>query len=495
MDMKSFYKSKNNYLLIIFIYILFISSIRTLLRINIQSPLKYLNPLSILIIEFLVISILFLLSLYFIISGLSLSNFRRSVKSLSTIFWISVFTPLIGHLFVRFFGEYIPVQNYIGSFFFAAVLTLYFSGNFKRSKKVKSFSSKSFFLLASFFSLSFFSIFFENLDGFLKQTPILSQYYPTSSFLSILILILLSVLTILFSLLTYVLGRKKLIALFKSIKPFRTLHFVGLTLVGFIVAYSYEVDIVLLDISIILPVICMILTWQFSTMVNDFYDIDTDEIVHPHRPLIRSMVNPKIFKQIGIICALFSLLLSLLFSLELFFLNLGFVIAGAVYSIPPIRLKNRIFGHVCVGYASVTAFLYGVYGTFAFREVELFLAGVDSRVPFLPDIFSFTLLIFVVFSLSPLINAIDDFEGDKKAGVRNIYTVLGFEKGKKIVSGLIIILFLTPLLIFRGTTDILLILPASIISSFIFYKFENYKFVLGLYFLILLYILGRFLGF
>jgi len=77
-----------------------------------------------------------------------------------------------------------------------------------------------------------------------------------------------------------------------------------------------------------------------------------------------------------------------------------------------------------------------------------------------------------VFSLSPFINAIYDFEGDKKAGVRNIYTVLGFEKGKKIVSYLIIILFLTPLLIFQGTTDMLQILPASIISSFIFYKFE-----------------------
>ncbi len=93
-----------------------------------------------------------------------------------------------------------------------------------------------------------------------------------------------------------------------------------------------------------------------------------------------------------------------------------------------------------------------------------------------------------------MINAINDYEGDKKAGVNNVYTVYGFEKGKKIVSVLIIFLFMTPLLIFRGITDIMIIGPSALISSIVFYKFENYKFVLGLYFLILLYILIRFLG-
>ncbi|MBS3817240.1 MAG: UbiA prenyltransferase family protein, partial [Candidatus Thermoplasmatota archaeon] len=98
-----------------------------------------------------------------------------------------------------------------------------------------------------------------------------------------------------------------------------------------------------------------------------------------------------------------------------------------------------------------------------------------------------------VFSISPLINAVSDYEGDKKAGVRNLYTIYGFEKGKKMVSILIVILFLTPLLIFHSLVEIIFLLVLSLISAFIFYRYEKYKVVLGLYFIVLIYILIRFL--
>ncbi|MGM0406261.1 MAG: hypothetical protein ACQEQM_09000, partial [Thermoplasmatota archaeon] len=84
---------------------------------------------------------------------------------------------------------------------------------------------------------------------------------------------------------------------------------------------------------------------------------------------------------------------------------------------------------------------------------------------------------------------------DKKGGVKSIYTIYGLEKGKKIVSILILFLFLSPLLLFNSTVDILMLLSTSMASVLIFYLFEKYQAIFGIYFLVLIYVLARFLEF
>ncbi len=300
---------------------------------------------------------------------------------------------------------------------------------------------------------------------------------------------------ILVSLLLFITDRGVLRAFMKSVKPFRTLHFFGIVLIGAVVgsALSEAPFLTANNILLWIPISCMVLTWQFSTMINDYHDIQTDRIVHPDRPLVKGKIDKTLYKRVGLTCALLSLLLSISLSLELFILDLIFVIAGISYSVPSIRLKDRAYGHICVGYASTVAFLFGVYGIYSLKDVDLLLNYSGGFVPFFPDILSFSVIILVVFSVSPLINAVGDYEGDKKTGVQNVYTVYGLKKGKKIVSVLIILLFWTPLLVFHSMVDFLLVLPTSLLAAYLFYRYERYRVVFGLYFIIISYIILKLL--
>lgn len=470
-----------------FIYLLIIAVGRSLMKTFLLSSQETFYFLS-LNIEFLISSLLFLILLILAKFFFSELSFERSKSHSLAVFWIFLFTPISTEMYTSFSTEIAFLENILEFIIFSALITLYFinRSEYKGDSKI----NLSYLYPGVGFFLSLTLIFL----GVLNQIELLSIIFSSQSttFFGITLIVLLLELVLGFSLTVYLYDPRAFRSLLNSIKPMRTLHFVGLTTIGFLLAYSIQGEMFLLDISVILPVLCIVLMWQFSTMINDYFDIDTDQLVHPDRPLVKEKMDPVTFKEIGIVSGFLSLLLSLLLSLELFLLNLGFFIAGIAYSVPPITLKNRIYGHVCVGYASLTAFLFGLYGTFSFRNVDLFLIEINSRVTFFPDIFAFSVIIFVVFSISPLINAIDDFEGDKKAGVKNIYTVYGFETGKKIVSILIIFLFLSPIMIFNTRLDLIIIFPASVISSIVFYKFENYKFVLGLYFLILIYILIKF---
>lgn len=476
----------------IFTYILVLAAVSTLIKGILNSSHDLFYP-HILNIEFFTISFIFLT--VFFIAKILVPNFRfkRTRRFYLDFFWILILIPVLSELISSFISDPGLITEVVGVLAFVILITAFLNRDI-RDKKMSTAFPRPITLSIFFIFLTVISSVVLNQGEIISRLPTTLFGHLYASLQAKWIIILLLEVFLIFSAVVYLYSDRMFRSLRQSIKPFRTLHFMGLTLIGLIVANSMEESIELLDIGIIIPIVSMVLTWQLSTMINDVYDIETDEMVHPDRPLVKGRVDPEIFKNIGILCGLVSLLLSLSLSIELFFINILFVSAGFVYSIPPIKLKNRIYGHICIGYASMTAFLFGVYGTFSLHEVELLLIDSASSVALYPNIISFSILILFVFSLSPLINAINDYEGDKKAGVNNVYTVYGFEKGKKIVSVLIIFLFMTPLLIFRGITDIMIIGPSALISSIVFYKFENYKFVLGLYFLILLYILIRFLG-
>ncbi|MFP3872617.1 MAG: UbiA family prenyltransferase [Candidatus Aenigmatarchaeota archaeon] len=493
---RSLMKFREKSKIFIFVYLLTIALFRTLFEVLFSSSAEIFPFL--LNIQFLTCTILFLFILLVIRLLVPELGWDEAEHGLVRVFWILVFSQPITRAYDNFItSSLVPfVENELGVIVLTALIAVYFFkkriSHIRSSQGVMARVSSFSILLVSLMAMAV-AVF--NQDLLLSSLSSIGPSRSSPSFLALWILLLIFEALFFFSITSFLYDREAFFSLAESIKPFRSLHFSGLTLIGLMVAYSLSGVVALFDLLVLIPIICMVLTWQFSTMINDLYDVEADEIVHPDRPLVKGKINPRTFRDVGMVCASLSLLLSTLFSVELFLANFLFVSAGVVYSIPPIRLKNRLFGHICVGYASMTAFLFGVYGTFSLKETHLFLTTVPGRVSFFPDIFSFSLLILVVFSLSPLINAVDDYEGDKEAGVKNLYTVLGFEKGKKVVAVLIILLFLTPLLIFRATTDLLLIVPASLISSFIFYRYENYKFVLGLYFLILLYILVRFMRF
>jgi 4-hydroxybenzoate polyprenyltransferase len=146
-----------------------------------------------------------------------------------------------------------------------------------------------------------------------------------------------------------------------------------------------------------------------------------------------------------------------------------------------------------IGIGSSIAYFLGYVTPSYMKEMHGELAGSLIRnYPIITDesiIIGF--LIFVVLSIGPLIKDYKDYEGDKKTGVKNIFTIYGEEKAINIVSILLPLTFISPLLLFNNFYDFIIFIPLGIIAGFSFRRYKNTKFIFILYFPILIYCLLR----
>ncbi len=508
--MERWLKEGRPYLIYTFFFILIISTIKHGFEIILFQEYRF----SILLISINVFTLgLFSIILTFFVVKLNPEiNTEQTSKILVPVMVLTILFPILDKFitslsissFTRheLYDPFCIFSNHsisLPAIFLALAVSIFFSAGVLRLKKDKVMIS---FVLASMAGLFAFLI---------STTPyIFTELLRDVSFLTfentrelhLIFLCILIIVNFLVMTLTYHRSNKsEFLSLIKNLKLFRTVHFVVMVIIGIVVvreiapANALDVFSIQYFPYIFLPALCMALTWQFTAMINDYYDIDIDKFVHPDRPLITGKISSDRFLQLAVIAGGISAFLSLLIGILPFILNLTFIIAALLYSIPPIRLKNRIFGYVCVGWASVVAFLTGIYSPVAWRsELHWFSTTTPRNIPFFPDIAVISLILFSVLSISPYINAIADYEGDKEGGVKSIYTIYGLEKGKKIVSILIMFLFLSPLLLFNSTIDILILLSASLASVLIFYFIEKYQAIFGIYFSVLIYVLARFLG-
>jgi len=493
----------------ILLYLLGVGFLDTALRIGIGSEgFSLLSLYS----HTLLFSLFFMIILIIFRCAAPREKIHSLIKNISMLFWIVGLTPISSYYI---YGEvptnilYSELGSILLIFFFAIVLL-----NFSILSKIGIFKSifSSLGILA--LSIPIFSInrvllidvsrphfkLYElfTVDVFLQQGWSIELFLAHRYHLLIVLLLLENFL--IYTLFAYKYLSERFMKLLKTIKPFRTLHFVMMVLLGVIFVQHIMPDEALSIVSInhfpfiFLPALCLVLLWQFTTLLNDIYDQDIDIHVHPERPLVSDEFDRPFYIDILIFFALLSSLLSILLGPFLLFLNLAALILAVLYSVPPMRLRDKVYGHVCVGLGSLIGFLFGVYSPVAWKHgIYLSSRTVERNIPLLPDVLLVGMLIIIVLSISPLINALSDYEGDKKSGVRNVYTVLGLEKGKKLVSILIVFLFISPTILFNSTLDIAFMLLTGIISSIIFYRKEDHRPVFGLYFLVLIYLILRFI--
>jgi len=501
---------ENSPTLFILSYLLFLGLLDSLLKTFLGSDLDiYLSYFYLNLLAFAILFFLFLWIIHFFSDNNSL---RKSILRLSSIFWLVAIAPLITvildgtilHLNIMGWSTMFEILSFgtdlnIGLVIIYPIILLmgtwigiYSDGNmFRRS---------IYGILGAISSLIAFSVVISqfNITG-IKGIESSSLLYHQH--LNILFLILLTQLLVVVFLFIFFWKRNLFKNYVSNMKVFRSIHFTAMTIVGFVVLsqldqnyFSFS-DRMNISILVLAP-LCMVLTWQFTAMVNDIYDIEIDRIVHPDRPLVTGEINLRTYRNTAIIFAVLSLLISLYFGIILMLLNLTFMIAALLYSIPPVRLKERAYGYICVGYASVVALLFGVYSpivwSLSIEQGRLFLL---ENIPVFSEVFSISLIIFLALSISPYINALSDYEGDKKSGVKNIYTIYGRENGKKIMTILVVVLFLSPVSLLQGTIDLIIMIPISIIAAYIFYVYEDHRPIFGMYFLVILYSILRYIGY
>ncbi|MCX6666546.1 MAG: UbiA family prenyltransferase [Euryarchaeota archaeon] len=289
-----------------------------------------------------------------------------------------------------------------------------------------------------------------------------------------------------------------LMNLIRSLRPLPMIHAVFMVLLGIIVANNLNVidgfrfplnDTLGLTI---LSCLAVLSAWSFTVLINHIYDKEIDIISGENRITTKNLLPNSYIKQLLLIFALLSVLFSFLLHYYAIII-IGFaLLLGILYSVPPFRLRNKVFSPMFIGLGSFLAFFLGVV-------TPPYSSGVWDFKIFTPVIplsaLSIGAVIFIALSVGTVIKDLKNYEGDKKAGVKTIFTIYGMEKGTTISSILLLISFLSPLLLFHTITDFLIIFILGIFTMILFKKIKNVELVFLSYFIMGLYLLLRWLNY
>lgn len=231
--------------------------------------------------------------------------------------------------------------------------------------------------------------------------------------------------------------RQRWLALLKNIRPYRSLHYCGLTLVGIILGYlmlgnpSSNLFLNPMDyIAIAGLCLATFFACQSMAVVNDIFDLQADRLSNPNRPLVREAIPLGEYQSIGLIYFLLALNLALSLSHFALIILLVFVALYLLYSIPTLWLKRLFpFNMLVIGLNSLVAVLIGFS-----------LFGRDKTFERFPN--GFMLLIPLSYFLAANIITLKDVRADKETGVLTLPVLLGEKWGKRLIALLVFCAYL-----------------------------------------------------
>ncbi|MEF8848880.1 MAG: UbiA family prenyltransferase, partial [Candidatus Thermoplasmatota archaeon] len=298
----------------------------------------------------------------------------------------------------------------------------------------------------------------------------------------------------------------------KSSRLLTTSHFALMSLIGIFVAghlgqvgfAKFEIQNIVGDPTFwqiftgnigtfFLSIITIIFIWQYAVMINHVYDVRIDSVDNKKRLIPSGIMKSGQVKKISLVYAIIALVLGVSLGIWPFILVVLGLFFGTIYSVPPFRIRDRVVSTAILGAGSTIAFFLGymtpgyvkmMHGEFAGRIMRTYPEMTMESI-------YIGIIIFVALTIGPLIKDYKDYKGDKKAGVRNIYTIYGLKKGVNITSMLLPIPFLCLLLLFHNPVDIVVLIAAGGLAGFSFKKFKDTRLVFAIYFPVIIYCLLR----
>ena len=223
-------------------------------------------------------------------------------------------------------------------------------------------------------------------------------------------------------------------ALWKNARLPQIVYHAGLLLLGAVLAFLFTEAQLNLDIFHLGAMFVLLAgvesAWLASVIVNDFCDTRIDKESNPARPLVTNSIPPELYRTLGALFFVASLILSGIVSFSATLLLLGYQALAWLYSVPPFRLKRfPIIATALSAFASLLIFMAGF----------LMVAPANglSALP-LPLIF---FLCVAYTSVLPL-KDFKDIRGDALDGVYTIPVLLGAERAKLLLGGLIFLLYI-----------------------------------------------------
>jgi len=168
-----------------------------------------------------------------------------------------------------------------------------------------------------------------------------------------------------------------------------------------------------------------------SNSFNAIYDEEIDRINKPTRPLVTGALSKKDAYAVSITLYILIIILSFLFNLAFFLCVLIIILVTIFYSMPPIRLKKRLWlSNISIAFAR--GFL-GFMAAWCIFDTN----PQDSPVPWLVGGIMFLVLVGATTAKD-----FTDVEGDAKFGMRTLPVVYGLRKSAIISSAFLIFPFL-----------------------------------------------------
>lgn len=247
----------------------------------------------------------------------------------------------------------------------------------------------------------------------------------------------------------FLFNRKKFIVVVSNMRPFRSIHYCGLTLFGVFVGYMILRDTSTCSLahpSTFIPIagiiISMFFAFQSAVTLNDVFDVQSDKISNPNRPLIRKQLTKTEMKYLSLFYMSISLLLAISINPSTFALILCSLTLSLIYSVPPIRLK-RFF--------PVSSFILALAALISILLGYSIFVNWNGLLSFPRAIVFFVL---IIFTLAVNIKDIKDSSGDKKTGVKTLPVLIGNHKSRiaiglfVLISYILIVIFLKKPILF-----------------------------------------------
>lgn len=212
---------------------------------------------------------------------------------------------------------------------------------------------------------------------------------------------------------------KKITALIKLTRPVNVVITFAAVSVGYLISSTNSISLFLL----IAAGISGALTAGAGNIVNDIFDMESDKINHPRRPLASGIISYKAAKWLWFFFTLISLTAASLINFYAPAIVLSVHIILIFYSF---RFKSTIFaGNFLV--AALTS-LAVIFGGFAAGNLERII---------IPAVFA-----FLINYIRELVKDMQDIKGDKTTGIITFPVKYGYDKTRKFIFAIVTVLIL-----------------------------------------------------
>jgi len=191
-----------------------------------------------------------------------------------------------------------------------------------------------------------------------------------------------------------------------------------------------------------------------SLILNDYFDIESDKINSPERPLPAGLVTRQDVVSLFLVVTALGFIAGYMIS---FTALLVVILAWAVGFLYNWRFKKTgLFGNLMVGFSVGMTFIFG---------------GIAVDQPFEKAVWSFAIMVFLINLGEEIAGDAMDVLGDRQAGSRSLPVLLGREKALKISAAIFLLVTVVSCLPFLfGWIEWVYVFPILLMDVAILYS-------------------------